>query len=254
VSGEATTRELWDKLGKLYVSKSLVNKLFPWKKLYNMRMRDEELVTKHLNAFNTVVSQLLSVENKISDEDECISLLFSLSNSWGSLVVAIGSNTTTLSFDDVFSSLLSEEMRQKNMEGHSTDALFARGHSQERNRSKSSSGRSKYKGRSKSPRKFLKVCWRCGKEGNFKKQCRSKYVERVKGSKGAPSKEENTSKEEGGDVYLASSSTHVDHEGWLVDLGASFYMTPHREWFCEYERYDGGNFFLGDDSRSKIIG
>jgi hypothetical protein len=25
-------------------------------------------------------------------------------------------------------------------------------------------------------------------------------------------------------------------------------MTPHREWFCEYERYDGGNVFLGDDS------
>jgi hypothetical protein len=38
--------------------------------------------------------------------------------------------------------------------------------------------------------------------------------------------------EEGGDVYLASSSTHADHEAWLVDSGASFHMTPHREWFC----------------------
>jgi hypothetical protein len=28
VSGEATTKELWDKLGALYQSKSLVNKLF----------------------------------------------------------------------------------------------------------------------------------------------------------------------------------------------------------------------------------
>jgi hypothetical protein len=77
--------------------------------------------------------------------------------------VAIGSNTTALKFDVVVSSLLSEEMRQKNMEGQRTDALFARGHSQERNGSKSSSGRSKSKGRSKSPRKFVKVCWRCGK-------------------------------------------------------------------------------------------
>jgi hypothetical protein len=31
-------------------------------------------------------------------------------------------------------------------------------------------------------------------------------------------------------------------------------MTPHREWFCEYERYDGGNIFLGDDSTTRIIG
>jgi hypothetical protein len=55
-------------------------------------------------------------------------------------------------------------------------------------------------------------------------------------------------------VYLASSSTHVDHEAWLVDSGASFHMTPHREWFCEYERYDGGDVFLGDESTTKIIG
>jgi hypothetical protein len=75
VSGEATTKELWDKLGNLYQSKSLVNKLFLWKKLYNLRMRDGDSVTEHLNAFNTVVSQLLSVEIKILDEDKCISLL-----------------------------------------------------------------------------------------------------------------------------------------------------------------------------------
>ena len=30
-------------------------------------------------------------------------------------------------------------------------------------------------------------------------------------------------------------------------------MTPHREWFCEYERYNG-DIFLGDDSTTKIIG
>jgi hypothetical protein len=111
VSEEATTKDLWDKLGKLYQSKSLVNKLFLRKKLYNLRMRDGDSVVEHLNAFNTVVSQLVSVEIKISDEDKCISLLCSLPDSWDSLVVAIGSNTTALKFDEVVSSLLSEEMR-----------------------------------------------------------------------------------------------------------------------------------------------
>jgi hypothetical protein len=55
-------------------------------------------------------------------------------------------------------------------------------------------------------------------------------------------------------VYLASSRTHVDHEAWLVDSGGSFHMTPCREWFYEYERYDGHNVFLGDDSKTRIIG
>ena len=53
-------------------------------------------MTENLNAFNTMVNQLLFVDIKISDEDKCISLLCSLPNSWDSLVVTIGSNATTL--------------------------------------------------------------------------------------------------------------------------------------------------------------
>jgi hypothetical protein len=97
--------------------------------MYSLRMRDGEFVAENLNAFNTVVSQLVYVEIKILDEDNCISLLCSLLDLWDSLVVAIGSNTTSLKFDEVVSSLLSEEMRWKNMEGKNTDALFARGRS-----------------------------------------------------------------------------------------------------------------------------
>jgi hypothetical protein len=76
----------------------------------------------------------------------------------------------------------------------------------------------------------------------------------VKGSEFAPSPEENTSKEEGGDVYLDSSRTHANHEAWLLESSASFHMTPHKEWFCEYERYDRDNVSLGDESIKNIIG
>jgi hypothetical protein len=124
-------------------------------------------------------------------------LLFSLPESWDN-------NETTLSFDDVVSSVLLEEMRWKNMEIQNKYALFKRGFSQERNKNKFSRGRSKYRGRYKYPRKFIKVCWRCGKEGNYNKQCRSKNVERGKGSNDAPSTEEKTSADEGVDVYLDS--------------------------------------------------
>jgi hypothetical protein len=106
VSKEATTNDLWDKFWKY-----LENKIFLRKKLYNPRMRDGDSMAEHLNAFNTMVSQLVSVEIKISDEDKCIILLCSLLDSWDSLFVAIGSNTTKLKFDEVVSSFLSEEMR-----------------------------------------------------------------------------------------------------------------------------------------------
>ena len=56
VSGEDTMKDLCDKLGSLYQSKSLVNKLFLRKKLYNLGMKDGDLLTEHMNAFTIVVS------------------------------------------------------------------------------------------------------------------------------------------------------------------------------------------------------
>jgi len=79
------------------------------------------------------------------------------------------------------------------------------------------------------------VCWKCEKEGHYKREYKSKASNKGKGFDDAPSTEEKTTSDEGGDVYLASSSsTHVDHEAWLIESSASFHFTPHREWFYEY--------------------
>lgn len=55
VFGEATAKDLWDKLGSLYQTKSLVSKLFLRKKLYSLRVKDGDSMAEHLNVFNTVV-------------------------------------------------------------------------------------------------------------------------------------------------------------------------------------------------------
>jgi len=124
----------------------------------------------------------------------------------------------------------------------------------QKKKKKSSSGRYKSRGRSKSPGNPVKVCWKCVKEGHFKNDCRYKALEKGNGSDDAPSAEMKTTLDEGRDVYLASSSsTHVDHEAWLIDSGASSHFTHHKEWFCEYDKYDGGDGFLWDDRRLELL-
>ena len=107
-------------------------------------------------------------------------------------------------------------------------------------------------GRSKSPGDCLKkLCWKCCKPSHFKKNCKSKTVEKGKGSQDTSSIKKKSSTEEGGYVYFASAMTHSESDFWLIDSGASFHMTPHRERFYEYERYNW-IFFLGDDPPKKI--
>jgi hypothetical protein len=90
----------------------LVNKLFPQKKLYHLRMEDGYFVIENLNAFITLVSQLGSINITLVEEDKCIILLCSFPNSWDNLVVAIGSTIQyALKYEDVVSSLLSQDMR-----------------------------------------------------------------------------------------------------------------------------------------------
>jgi hypothetical protein len=52
-------------------------------------------------------------------------------------------------------------------------------------------------------------------------------------------------KKEGMCTWLLQAHMHIMSHGWL---------TPHRQWFCEYEIYEGGNVFLGNDSTTRFIG
>ena len=63
------------------------------------------------------------------------------------------------------------------------------------------------------------------------KYCRSKNVDKGKGSNDYSSIEMKAHIGEWGDVYFTSISTHEDIDVWWIDLGPSFHMTPYKEWF-----------------------
>ena len=78
VMNEETTASLWCQLESLYIMKSLSNKLFMKKQLYSLRMKEGTPSLQYLNAFNRILSDLLTLKVKLEEEGKAFynSLLF----------------------------------------------------------------------------------------------------------------------------------------------------------------------------------
>ena len=52
------------------------------------------------------------------------------------------------------------------------------------------------------------------------------------------------SEKEDGDAFIVALAAHTGNDTWLIDLVASFHMACNRNWFSEYEQFDGGKVYL----------
>jgi hypothetical protein len=166
IVGEDTTSGLWSKLESLYMTKSLMRRIYLKRQLYSLRMKEGTKTVDHLNTFNTLIIQLTSMEVKFEDEDKAITLLCSLPDSWDNLLTSISfSSTKVLDCDSIVGALLAEEMRRKSSQETSTsEAMLVRGRTKEKNERSFSRSKSRHK-------KGKEKCWYCGKTGHLKKDC-----------------------------------------------------------------------------------
>ena len=140
---------------EMYEKPSTNNKVYLMKKLFNLKMSESGPVVEHLNSFNTVVNQLVSVGIKFDDEIYALILLASLPNSWETLRAAITNSigNGTLKFIDVRNAILAEEVQRKDFgkASLSNSALNVDGRGRSFNRNKGNGNRGKSKNeRSKS--------------------------------------------------------------------------------------------------------
>ena len=59
----------------MYMKKSLSNKLYLKKQLYGLHIKERTVVLEHLNFFNKIINELLTVDVKIDEVDKALILL-----------------------------------------------------------------------------------------------------------------------------------------------------------------------------------
>ena len=124
VLNEKSPSHLWEKLEKIYVSKSFTNMLYLKKQLFELKIDEEMDIGDHINKFNKCVTQLLSVEVKIDKEDQVIILFASLPKSYETVVTMLLVGKTTLIVDKVSTTLLEiENVKKSSSLSHTRQAL-----------------------------------------------------------------------------------------------------------------------------------
>ncbi|KAL0750150.1 hypothetical protein Bca101_032153 [Brassica carinata] len=131
-----TCKEMWDKLEKMYMSKSLSSKLYLKQRLFGLKMSENGDLVAHVNNINQIIGDLVRVDVKIKDKDQAMILLCSMTPQYETILWWV----TTLKVTDCMSAKIEERQRGKQPDGTS------------RKRSKSKFGKKV-------------VCYRCGKPG-----------------------------------------------------------------------------------------
>ncbi|KAK2977457.1 hypothetical protein RJ640_031016 [Escallonia rubra] len=115
ISKEKTIAAVMQALEKLYEKPFASNKVFLIKRLFNMRMSENNSVVDHPNDFNGVTNQLEYVSINFDDEIRTLLFLCSLPDSSNNLVMTVSNFTVSgmLTLDDVVSSMMNDEIQRK---------------------------------------------------------------------------------------------------------------------------------------------
>ena len=159
IVNEKTTAGLIKALSDMYEKPSAANKVYLMRRLFNLKMGEGISVTDHINEFNTILSQLESVQIKFDDEVKALILLSSLPDSWAAIVTAVSSSArdNKLKLSDIRDLILSEDVRRRDSGESSSYASSSALNTESRGRTtqKGQNGRGRSKSRGLRSNKIL---------------------------------------------------------------------------------------------------
>ena len=159
--------ELWKRLSDTYEKKVAATKIYLIRRLYNLRMKESDLVQTHLNEYRSLSSQISAQGTTIEDELGAMMLMSSIPSSWETFV-------TVVKYSEVTSTIVTEVTRRKSFAKDSADkAYVVQGSVDQPNNLGGSSSRPPINQRSRRKSQENRTCNYCKKPGHIKADCQA---------------------------------------------------------------------------------
>ena len=115
---ETYASKLWKGMEDKFMKKSVENKLYTRTKLYRFQYKPGTTMNDHITRFDSLVTDLLNLDEKVSDVDKALILLASLPDEYEHLIVSMLTGKKTITFKEVTTALYSNEIRKKDKLEH----------------------------------------------------------------------------------------------------------------------------------------
>ena len=120
---ETSASKLWKEMEDKFMKKSIENKLYTRTKLYRIQYKPGTTMNDHITRFDSLVTDLLNLDEKVSDVDKALILLASLPDEYEHLIVSMLTGKETITFKEVTTALYSNEIRKKDKLEHKSSAV-----------------------------------------------------------------------------------------------------------------------------------
>jgi len=238
-----------------------MTKMYLKDKLYTLKMRENDSVTKHIHTFRAHLEQLLVAGSAVPDDEAILTLMRSLPPSYKSFINSLR-RQLGITLQSLITDLIQEEMLMKNMSltSNGTSALYVeKKFSNFRKKpyfNKKTNIRRGYKGESSNSKLFKKnivvdkKCFYCKKPRHLIKDCKTRIAAKRSNNK----RETNVVTKSHKLYVVALLVNNKPNSTWYIDLGATQHMCHELEGFINYTKYENNQVvYLGDDSTSYTI-
>ena len=272
-----SAKELWDSLESMYMAEDASSKKFLVSNFMNYKMVDSRPVMEQYNELLRILGQFVQHNLKMDESISVYGVIDKLPPSWKDFKHTLKHNKEDMTLVELGSHFRIEEAlrtqenennpKGKNQVGNSSVNMVEDGGCY-KNPKNNKGDKRKFKGNNNFSNKRPKIaCWKCGKPGHFKKDCRVGKSKQERLNAG-PSGSKDPEKQQGqilikncnsGQNYvsLISDAFYVqdDNVAWWIDSGATSHVCKDLRWYTEFQPIEDGSILkMGNVATEPIKG